>query len=176
VPIFFVFILALAQAQSSAPASTQANTSQSAPAKPSKIEKETTMTNHASGTFEVKAAPQKPDNPQAEKAKIGRLSLDKQFHGDLEGTSQGEMLAAGPDAQGSGAYVALERVNGTLQGHSGSFVLQHLGTMTRGVPHLSVTVVPDSGTEALLGIAGSMTIKIDAGKHFYEFEYTLPAK
>ena len=133
------------------------------------------MTKHASGTFEVKVAPQKPDDPQAEKAKFGRLSLDKQFHGDLDGTSQGEMLAAGPDAQGSGAYVALERVNGTLQGHSGAFVLQHMGTMNRGVPHLSVTVVPDSGTEGLTGIAGSMTIKIEGGKHFYDFEYTLPA-
>lgn len=136
--------------------------------------KEATMTKRASGTFVVKMSPQKPDNKEAESANLGRMSIDKQFRGDLEGTSKGEMLSAGPDAKGSGAYVALERVTGTLDGRSGTFVLQHKGTMTRGVPEMSVTLVPDSGTGELAGIAGLMTIKIEEGKHFYDFEYTLP--
>ncbi|MFZ3264646.1 MAG: DUF3224 domain-containing protein [Terriglobales bacterium] len=132
------------------------------------------MTKRASGTFEVKVIPQKPDNKVAEGAKLGRFSLDKKFHGDLEATSTGEMLSAG-DPRSSGAYVALERVSGSLDGRSGSFVLQHKATMTRGVPEMSVTVVPDSGTDGLVGISGSMTIRIEEGKHFYDFEYTLPA-
>jgi hypothetical protein len=103
------------------------------------------------------------------------MSIDKQFHGELEGTSKGYMLSsAATVVKGSGGYVAMERVTGTLKGRSGSFVLQHSGTMNRGVPQLSVTVVPDSGTGQLTGLAGTMTIKIDAGKHSYEFEYSLP--
>ena len=132
------------------------------------------MTKHAKGTFEVKLTPQKPDSKEAESAKLGRMSLDKQFHGDLEATSQGEMLGAMTEIKGSAGYVAMERVNGTLHGRSGTFVLQHIGTMTRGVPKLSVTVVPDSGTGDLVGLTGSMNIIIDAGKHSYEFEYSLP--
>jgi hypothetical protein len=103
------------------------------------------------------------------------MSLDKQFHGDLEATSTGEMLAAMTEIKGSAGYVAMERVNGTLQGKSGTFVLQHSATMTRGVPQMNVTVVPDSGTDGLVGLTGTMTIKIEEGKHFYEFDYTLPA-
>lgn len=132
------------------------------------------MTKHAKGTFEVKVTPQKPDNKEAETAKLGRMSLDKQFHGDLEATSQGEMLAAMTEVKGSAGYVAMERVNGMLHGRSGTFVLQHFGTMTRGEPKLTVTVVPDSGTGDLVGISGTMNIIIDAGKHSYEFEYSLP--
>ena len=133
------------------------------------------MTKHASGTFEVKVTPQKPDNPEAEASSLGRMSLDKKFHGDLDGTSKGEMLAAMSEVKGSAGYVAMERVSGMLGGRSGTFVLQHSGTMTRGVPQLSVTVVPDSGTGDLVGLTGSMTIKIEeGGKHFYEFEYQLP--
>ena len=132
------------------------------------------MTSHASGTFEVKLTPQKPDNPEAEGANLGRMSIAKQFSGDLQATSQGEMLAAGTDVKGSAGYVALERVCGTLHGRAGTFVLQHSGTMTRGVPQLSVSVVPDSGTGALTGIAGAMTIRMADRDHFYEFEYTLP--
>jgi len=131
------------------------------------------MTKHASGTFDVKISPQKPDNKEAESANLARMSIDKQFHGDLEATSAGEMLATGPDAKGSGAYVALERVKGTLSGRSGTFVLQHQGTMTRGAAQLTVTVVPDSGTGELTGLSGSMAIKIENGKHSYDFEYTL---
>lgn len=129
---------------------------------------------HASGTFEVKLTPQKPDNQEAESANLGRMSIDKRFHGDLEATSKGEMLSVMTEVKGSAAYVALERVTGTLHGRRGSFVLQHSGTMARGAAEMSVIVVPDSGTDQLLGIAGKMTIKIAEGKHFYEFDYTLP--
>jgi hypothetical protein len=129
---------------------------------------------HASGTFEVKLTPQKPDNKEAESANLGRMSIDKKFSGDLEATSKGEMLSAMTDVKGSAGYVAMERVSGTLHDRSGTFVLQHTATMTRGAPELSVTVVPDSGTGQLTGLAGKMTIKIEAGKHFYELDYTLP--
>jgi hypothetical protein len=129
---------------------------------------------HASGTFEVKLVPQKPDNKEAESANLGRMSIDKKFSGDLEATSKGEMLTAMTEVKGSAGYVAIERVNGTLHGRSGTFVLQHSGTMTRGAPELSLTVVPDSGTGQLVGLAGKMTIKIEEGKHFYEFDYRLP--
>ena len=132
------------------------------------------MTKHATGSFDVKVIPQKPDNEQAKAANFGRMSLDKQFHGDLEATSKGEMLGAMTEVKGSAGYVALERVTGTLNGRSGTFVLQHSGTMTHGVPQMSVTVVPDSGTGDLTGIRGAMTIIIkEGGKHFYEFEYEL---
>jgi hypothetical protein len=132
------------------------------------------MTKQAKGPFEVKLNPQKPDNAAAEGAKFGRMSIEKQFHGDLEATSQGEMLAAMTDVKGSAGYVAVERVSGLLHGRSGTFVLQHSGTMTRGVPGLSVTVVPDSGTGELAGLVGKMVIKVEDGKHSYEFEYALP--
>ena len=137
------------------------------------VGKEAVMTTHASGTFVVKLNPQKPDSKAAESANLGRMSIDKQFHGDLEATSAGEMLAAGTDVKGSAGYVAMERVTGTLHGRNGSFVLQHSGTMTRGASQLSVTVVPDSGTAELVGLAGKMTINIVDGKHFYEFDYTV---
>ena len=132
-----------------------------------------TQTKHASGTFEVKVTPQKPDNKEAEAANFGRMSLDKKFSGDLEATSKGEMLGAMTEVKGSAGYVAMERVSGTLGGRKGTFVLQHSGTMTHGVPRMTVTVVPDSGTGELVGLSGSMTIKIEDGKHFYEFEYEL---
>ena len=139
----------------------------------SAVQKEAVVTAHASGTFEVKVTPQAPDD-KTEDANLGRMTIEKQFHGDLEGTSKGQMLTAGTGAKGSsGGYVAIEKVSGTLHGRSGSFVLQHSGTMTRGVPQLMITVVPDSGTGQLAGLAGTMTIKIADGKHSYEFEYTL---
>ncbi len=135
-------------------------------------QKERTVTKHASGTFEVKMNPQTED--KVGDPTVGRMSLDKQFHGDLEGTSKGQMLAvSSTDVQGSAGYVAMERVNGTLGGRKGTFALQHSGTMTRGAPQLSITVVPDSGTGEIVGLAGKMTINIVDGKHFYEFEYTL---
>ena len=132
------------------------------------------MTMQANGTFEVKLNVQKADNKEKESAKLGRMSSEKQFHGDLEGTSAGEMLSVGTEVKGSAGYVAMERVSGTLHGRTGTFALQHSGTMTRGEPQLSVTVVPDSRTGELVGIAGKMTIKIVEKKHFYEFDYTLP--
>lgn len=133
------------------------------------------MTHHASGPFDVKLAPQKPDNPQAEEAKLGRMSVDKEFHGDLEASSKGEMLSLMTDTPGSGVYVAIERITGKLKGRSGSFVLHHTGVMTRGEPELTVRVVPDSGAGELMGITGSMKIKIEGKKHFYEFDYMLPS-
>ena len=130
------------------------------------------MTTRASGTFEVTLNPQAPYN-QDEGSTLGRLSIDKQFHGDLRATSKGEMLSAGTGVKGSAGYVAIERVSGALHGRSGTFVLQHSGTMTRGAPQLSITAVPDSGTGQLVGLAGTMMINIEDGKHSYEFEYTL---
>lgn len=131
------------------------------------------MARHASGTFEVKMNPQAPEDNVGDPT-VGRMSLDKQFHGALEGTSKGQMLAvSATEVQGSAGYVAMERVNGMLGGRKGTFALQHSGTMTRGAPQLSITVVPDSGTSDLVGLAGKMTINIVDGKHFYEFEYTL---
>ena len=129
------------------------------------------MSVQASGTFEVKLTPQTPDDKSAP---IGRFSINKQFHGDLDGASQGEMLAVSTETQGSAGYVAMEQVTGTLNGRSGTFALQHNGVMTRGTPQLSVTVVPDSGTGQLVGLAGRMDIQIADGKHSYQFVYTLP--
>jgi hypothetical protein len=132
------------------------------------------MTMHASGTFDVKLTPQTPQTPEDKSdSTLGRWSIDKQFHGDLEATSKGEMLAASTTVKGSAGYVAIEQVSGKLGGRSGSFVLQHSGTLNRGVPQLAVSVVPDSGTGQLAGLTGKMTIKIDDGKHSYELEYTL---
>ena len=131
------------------------------------------MTKHATGTFEVNLNPQAVEEKVGDPT-VGRMSIDKQFHGDIEGTSKGQMLVTGTEVQGSAGYVAMERVTSTLHGHTGTFALQHSGMMTRGTPQLSVTVVPDSGTGELVGLAGKMTINIVDGKHLYEFEYTLP--
>jgi hypothetical protein len=105
--------------------------------------------------------------------RLGRMTIDKQFLGDLAGTSAGEMLTAMTETEGSAGYVAIERVTGTLGGRQGTFVLQHNGTMNRGNPQLAIHVVPDSGTGELTGLAGTMTIDIAGGKHSYVFEYTL---
>ena len=126
----------------------------------------------ATGTFDVKLVPQ-PSDDKPEDATLGRTSIDKQFHGDLEGSSKGQMLTAGTSVKGSAGYVAIERVTGALHGRSGAFTLQHSGTMTRGTPKLKIIVVPDSGTDQLAGLSGRLTIKIEQGKHFYAFEYTL---
>ena len=127
----------------------------------------------AKGTFNVSLKPQ-PMSDVASGAEIGRMSLDKQFFGDLVGTSKGEMLSAMSAVKGSAGYVAIERVSGTLEGKTGTFVLQHSGTMNRGTPTLTVTTVPDSGTDGLTGISGSLTIDIVDGKHLYTFTYSLP--
>jgi hypothetical protein len=136
--------------------------------------KEQTVTTRATGTFDVKLTPQAPDSSAAGDA-IGRMILDKQFSGDLEAGSQGQMLAAMTAVAGSAGYVAIEQVRGTLHGKSGTFVLQHSGTMTRGVPQLVVTVVPDSGTGELAGLSGTMRIIIEGKQHSYEFDYSLAA-
>jgi hypothetical protein len=130
------------------------------------------VTNHASGTFEVKMTPQAPEVDVGDPT-VGRMSLDKVFHGDLEGTSKGQMLALRSAVEGSAGYVAMERVTGTLEGRTGTFALQHSGTMDRGAPTLLITVVPDSGTGELEGLAGTLDIIIADGKHAYAFEYTL---
>jgi hypothetical protein len=129
------------------------------------------MTTRAIGNFEVKMNPQ-PADEKVEDPSIGRMLLDKQYDGNLEATSKGEMLAVGTDVPGSAGYVAMERVTGTLNGRKGTFALQHSGTMTRGTPHLTITVVPDSGTGELVGLTGKVLVVIVDGKHSYEFDYT----
>ena len=132
------------------------------------------MITRASGTFEVKLTPQHSEDKNAD-AVVGHMAIAKQFHGELEAASSGHMLAVGTEVKGSAGYVAMERVTGSLQGRGGSFALQHSGSMNRGTPTLRVTVVPDSGTGALAGISGQLAINIVDGKHFYEFDYELPA-
>jgi hypothetical protein len=127
-----------------------------------------------SGEFEVKMSPQKADNPEAESAGLGRMSLDKRYRGELDATGKGEMLSIMTEVKGSGVYVAIERVSGTLGGRSGGFLLYHRGVMTRGAPELSIKVVPDSGTGELAGLTGDMQIRMPDGKHFYDFNYSLP--
>ena len=132
------------------------------------------MPARATGPFEVNLTPQDDKIDPT----LGRMTIEKTFHGDLEGTSKGQMLTASTDVKGSAGYVAIERVTGTLHTsagpRTGSFALQHIGTLTRGAPELSITVVPDSSTGELVGLAGKMNIHITDGKHSYDFEYTLP--
>jgi hypothetical protein len=130
---------------------------------------ENMVTHTATGEFEVQITP-----IGAADAVVGSMALSKTFRGDLAGTSTGQMLAVGTSVKGSAGYVAMERVTGTLGGRTGSFALQHSGTMDKGTPTLSVTVVPDSATDELTGLTGSMAIKIEGGKHFYTLQYSLP--
>ncbi len=122
----------------------------------------------AKGTFEVKLVPQADTDTS-----VGRMSIDKQFQGDITGTSKGMMLAAMTGVPNSAGYVAIEKVSGTLHGMHGTFVLQHSSTMARGVPTQSITVIPDSGTDELKGLAGSLIIVVVGKKHSYEFAYTI---
>lgn len=124
------------------------------------------------GTFDVKLTPQAP----AEGQTWGRQSITKTFHGALDGSSRGEMLAAGTAVKGSAGYVAMEQVTATLEGRTGSFFLQHFGLMDKGTPTLKVSVIPDSATGELSGLQGSMTIDITGGQHRYTFSYQLPAR
>ncbi|HEY6968561.1 MAG TPA: DUF3224 domain-containing protein [Candidatus Angelobacter sp.] len=137
--------------------------------------KESKVSGHASGSFDIKMAPQ-PVTEEEKKTISVRMTSDKQFHGDLEGTSTGEMLGVFTAVKDSAGYVAMERVTGKLNGRTGTFILQHSSTMERGKQQQSITVIPDSGTDQLAGLAGSMIIKITDGKHLYEFDYTLPEK
>jgi len=126
----------------------------------------------ASGPFEVSLKPLPMDNEPGSDL-LGRMSIEKQFRGDLEGTSKGQMLTGGTAIKNSAGYVAIERVTGSLKGRKGSFILQHTGLMNRGAASLVITVVPDSGTDQLEGLKGTMTINIEAGKHSYQLDYTL---
>lgn len=130
----------------------------------------TPVMKHATGTFEVKTKPQADPGSDPN---LTRLTLEKEFHGDLEGSSKGQMLGAYTDVKGSAGYVAMEKVAGKLNGRTGTFVLQHSGTMQDGKLQLNVTVVPDSGTGELTGLAGTMKIIMADGKHSYDFEYSL---
>lgn len=132
------------------------------------------MSGKIRGEFNVKMLPQAGDEGLGEG--IGRLGLDKVFHGSLAATSKGQMLAYRTSVEGSAGYVAMERVDGTLMGRRGTFVLQHSGTMDRGAAHLDLAVVPDSGTGELEGLRGTMQIEIADGKHYYVFEWVLPPK
>lgn len=129
------------------------------------------MTTRATGPFDVKMNPQSDDKGAG--SALGRLSLDKQFHGDLEAVSRGDMLTAMTGVTGSAAYVAIERVTGTLHGRHGSFVLVHRGIMAKGAQDLALTVVPNFGTGELAGLSGTMAINIVDGKHSYDLDYTL---
>jgi hypothetical protein len=126
----------------------------------------------ATGPFDVSLKPLPMDYEPGGDS-LGRMSIEKQFRGDLEGTSQGQMLTGGTAIKNSAGYVAIERVTGSLKGRKGSFILQHTGLMNRGTPSLMITVVPDSGTDQLEGLKGTMTINIEAGKHSYQLDYTL---
>lgn len=128
------------------------------------------MTHEAHGTFTVDIQPLTP--PPAEG--LGRFSINKQIHGDLEAASKGEMFSGGDPKQGAAGYVAIEVVTGTIAGKHGSFALQQMATLDGNGPNLSVVVVPGSGTDELQGIAGTFTIRIEKGEHLYDFEYTLP--
>lgn len=132
------------------------------------------MSHLAKGTFEVALLPLPFEGANSE-WKLERMSIDKQIAGDLVATTKGQMLSAMTDTKGSAGYVAIERVTGTLHGKQGSFVLQHSALMNRGTPSMSVVVVPDSGTDELVGLAGEFKIIIEGGKHRYEFAYSLPA-
>lgn len=131
------------------------------------------MSGHAEGTFEVKIAPV-ADSPFPDGLTLGRYSLDKEYQGALEGTGTGEMLTGSTPTEGARAYVAIERVDGTLDGRRGSFLLQHGGTMGRGEQHLDITILRDSGTGELEGIEGTLDIVVEDGRHRYVLDYTLP--
>ena len=141
---------------------------------PLAAQKDSDMTHHATGIFDVRVVPLDPAFRFDDNA-ITRFSIDKQFHGGLEAASKGEMLAGGNPSRGFAGYVAIERVSGTIDGHTGTFLLQHKGTMQNGAYHMDVIVVPGSGTGQLTGIDGSMQIIIKDGKHSYHFAYTVPA-
>ena len=132
-------------------------------------------TQRSSGAFDVTMTPATAPR-HAGRTQTGRMLLDKQYFGDLAATGEGEMLSAVTDTKGSAAYVAIERVTGTLNGKAGSFVIQHTGSMRGGAQQLAISIVPDSGTGELEGITGTMAIRMDGRKHFYDFDYLLPKK
>ena len=132
------------------------------------------MTECITGTFDVTMSGEAVHDAAAHTG-IGRMALAKRYHGDLDATGTGEMLTAMTATPGSAGYVAIERVDGTLRGRRGTFFLQHSGTMDRGVPTLSVTVVPDSGTGDLVGLSGRLGVRVEEGKHHYDLDYAIAA-
>ena len=126
----------------------------------------------ATGSFEVSLNPMPMENNPGIEG-VGRMAIDKHYHGELEATGQGQMLTGGTAIKNSAGYVAIERVTGSLKGRKGSFILQHNGIMNRGTPSLVISIVPDSGTDQLDGLRGTMSIRIEGGKHFYDLTYTL---
>jgi len=165
-------MLAAALACVAAWAAASSGSRASAGALPAQKERKGAAIMHARGEFEVQLTPAGTED-KAEGSTLGRMSIQKQYHGDLEGSARGEMLTAGTAVKGSAVYVAVERVTGVLGGRRGSFVLHHRGIMTRGQPKLEISVVPDSGTGELAGISGTLTVEITGGKHFYDLEYAL---
>jgi Protein of unknown function (DUF3224) len=133
-------------------------------------QKEIPVTHHAHGTFTVKMQPLTPAPAEG----LGRFSIDKEIHGDLEATTKGEMYSGGNPKEGAAGYVAIEMVTGTLDGKQGSFALEHMATMDKNGPWMKVIVVPGSGTGDLKGIEGTFVIHIENGQHSYDFDYTLP--
>lgn len=131
------------------------------------------MPMHARGTFEVQITPQ-PADAYTDSATLGRMTIDKQFAGDLVGTGKGQMLTGMGTVKGSAAYSAIERVTGSVAGRQGTFLLQHTGVMTGGAQSLSITIVPDSGTGELAGITGTLQLTIVDRVHKYDIEYSLP--
>ncbi|MBI4904798.1 MAG: DUF3224 domain-containing protein [Acidobacteria bacterium] len=127
---------------------------------------------NVTGEFHVKLTPQKP--AEIEEPTLGRMAIDKRFEGPLTGQSKGMMTAFMTEVKGSAGYVAMEKVSGKLESREGTFVLQHSSTMERGAPKQNIIVVPDSATGALTGLSGSMVVRIEGGKHFYDFTYRLP--
>lgn len=128
---------------------------------------------HVAGKFDVTVTPAAPAVHEGRTA-MARMLLDKQYFGELQAVGKGEMLSARTDTPGSAAYVAIERVTGTLNGRQGSFVVQHAGTMSGGASELTIGIVPDSGTGELAGIRGRMAIRQEGRQHFYEMDYILP--
>ena len=130
-------------------------------------------TRQAAGAFDVTITPQPAEAGVGDES-IGRMALSKHFHGDLQASALGQMLATRTPTLGSAAYVALDRVTGVLHGRDGSFSLHHSGSMDRGVATLDIVIVPDSGTDALTGITGRLRIRVEEGRHLYELDYELP--
>jgi len=133
-------------------------------------QKEAVVSHHAHGTFTVKITPLTPAPAEG----LGRFSIDKEIHGDLEATTKGEMFSGGDPKAGAAGYVAIEVVTGTLAGKHGSFALQQMATMSAAGMKIEVVVVPGSGTAELKGISGTFVITIAEGKHSYDLEYELP--
>ncbi len=134
------------------------------------VSKEALMSDQARGEFDVKVVP-----ISGKEEALGRMSIDKTYHGDLDATGTGQMMASRDERTGAAVYVAIETVTGTLKGRKGSFMLAHRGMMSAAGHELNVVIVPASGTDGLTGISGDLEIVIEGGKHSYVLRYALPA-